>query len=365
MDYQIRELCWWSCVNFIANAIGRCEIRTYVDREEVRNREYWMWNYEPNANQNSTAFWHKAIAKLYEDNELLIIPTRRQDGYDAVVIADDWNEPDEWPSRQNEYRKVSVGDFTYDTKTFYESDVIHLRLNHTDMRPVIKGLYESYYRLVQAAIKAYQWDNGKHWKVHVSQVARGSEGWEDAFQKMMEAQVKPFFESNGAILPEFDGYKYEDVGTRSGSTSKETTRDIRALIDDIFTFTARGVGIPEVLLKGGVEQTGDAMKRALTVCIDPICDQFTEEATRTRYGFERWQSGSYLRMDSSAIQHFDLFGQAASIEKLIGSGWSFNDIRRAAGEEIINEPWADQHFMTKNFALLSTLGAQEGGNENE
>lgn len=362
LDYQVRELSFWCCVNFVANAIGRCEIRTFRQNEEIREREYFLWNVEPNVNQNSTAFWHKAVARLYQDNELLIVPVRRRDGMDAVAVADDWDEPDWTPTRQNEYRNVKVWDFTFSQKVFREDDVIHLKLNHTNMRPILNGLYDSYFKLVKAAMAAYGWENGQHWKVHVSQVAQGSDGWDEAFTKMISAQIKPFLQSNGAVLPEFDGYKYEQVGGNAGSV--KDTRDIKALIDDIFSFTARGFGLADVLLKGNVEATGDAMQRTLTGAIDPICDQFSEEATRKRYGYDAWQQGSYLRMDSSSIQHFDLFGQAANIEKLLGSGWSLNDIRRAAGEQPINEPWADEHLITKNIGRLDTAEAQEGGNDN-
>ena len=362
LDYQVRELSFWCCVNFVANAIGRCEIRTFRQNEEIREREYYLWNVEPNVNQNSTAFWHKAVARLYQDNELLIVPVRRRDGMDAVAVADDWDEPDWTPTRQNEYRNVKVWDFTFTQKVFREDDVIHLKLNHTNMRPILNGLYDSYFKLVKAAMSAYGWQNGQHWKVHVSQVAQGSDGWDEAFTKMISAQIKPFLQSNGAVLPEFDGYKYEQVGGNAGSV--KDTRDIKALIDDIFSFTARGFGLADVLLKGNVEATGDAMQRTLTGAIDPICDQFSEEATRKRYGYDAWQKGSYLRMDSSSIQHFDLFGQAANIEKLLGSGWSLNSIRRAAGEQPINEPWADEHLITKNIGRLDTAEAQEGGNNN-
>lgn len=361
LDYQVRELSFWCCVNFVANAIGRCEIRTFREGVEIREREYYLWNVEPNVNQNSTAFWHKAIARLFEDNELLIIPVRRRDGMDAVAVADDWDEPDWTPTRQNEYRNVRVWDFTFTNKVFREDDVIHLKLNHTNMRPILNGLYDSYWRLAKAAMNAYGWQNGQHWKVHVGQVAQGSDGWDEAFTKMIQTQIKPFLESNGAVLPEFDGYKYEQVGT--GGNIKDT-RDIKALIEDVFSFTARGFGLADVLLKGAVEATGDAMQRTLTGAIDPICDQFSEEATRKRYGYEAWRQGSYLRMDSSSIQHFDLFGQAANIEKLLGSGWSLNDIRRAAGEQPINEPWADEHLITKNIGRLDTAEGGEGGNEN-
>lgn len=352
LDYQVRELSFWVCVNWIANAIGRCEVRTFREGEEIREREYYLWNVEPNVNQNSTAFWHKAVARLYQDNELLIVPVRRRDGQDAVAVADGWDAPEWSPTRMNEYRNVKVWDFVYTNKVFREDDVIHLKLNHVNMRPILNGLYESYFKLVKAAMDAYGWQNGQHWKVHVNQIAAGAEGWAESFQQMMEAQIKPFLQSNGAILPEFDGYKYENLGGSSGNSARDT-RDIKALVEDIFGFTARGFGIADVLIKGSVEATGDAMQRTLTSAIDPICDQFSEEGTRKRYGYEAWRKGSCLRMDSSSIQHFDLFGQAANIEKLLGSGWSLNDIRRAAGEAPINEPWADEHLITKNIGRLA------------
>lgn len=59
----------------IANALGRCEFRTYRNHEEVREGEYYMWNYSPNVNENSTMFLHKLIAKLYMHNEALIVET--------------------------------------------------------------------------------------------------------------------------------------------------------------------------------------------------------------------------------------------------------------------------------------------------
>lgn len=351
-EYQIRELCFWVCANMVANALGRCEFRTFRNHKEIREREYYLWNIEPNANQNSTAFLHKLVAQLYQDNEALVIGTRRRDGGDALVVADDWADPLEYPSKQNEYTGVRVGEVTYD-KTFREHEVLHLKLHHVNMQGVIKGLYDSYYRLVAAAIKNYTWGKGQHWKVHVNQMAQGEEGWAEKFQAMIEAQVKPFLESNGAILPEFDGYKYEDAGPSPG-TSGTDSRDIRAMVEDIFDFTARGFLIPAVLVNGTVQGTGDANARFLSTCMDPLCDQLEEEINRKRYGYDEWSKGNYLRVDSSSILHFDLFANAANVEKLVGSGaYTINDVRRAANQAPINEPWADQHYMTLNISPMN------------
>ena len=363
-EFQIRNLCFWICVDMIANAMGRCEFRTFRENQEIHEREYYLWNYEPNVNQNSTMFLHKFVSKLYEENETLIISTRGRNGGDALVVADDWQDPEDWPARQNEYTGVQAGDLVY-SKTFRENDVLHLRLNHCNIKPVLDGMYRSYYRLLNAAMKNYQWNHGQHWKVHVSQLASGEDGWAEKFQKMIEAQIKPFLESNGAVLPEFDGYEYENVGGNAKG-NEEDTRDIRAMVEDIFDFTARTFLIPAVLVNGKVEGTENANKRFLTNCIDPICDQLQEEIVRKRYGYEQWKAGDFLRVDSSSILHFDIFENAANVEKLVGSGaYTINDVRRAANESTINEPWADEHFMTLNISTMGqsarSLDAQKGG----
>lgn len=366
-EYQVRELCFSICVNMIANAVGRCEVRTFRENQEVFDREYYMWNVEPNANQNATAFMHKLITNLCQSNEALVIEARKRDGYSAIAVADDWEEPEAWVSRQNEYRGVMVGDTKYD-KVFRESDVIHLRLNHANIVPVIKGMYDAYWRLASAAMRAYQWEKGQHWKVHVDQANQGDDDWAKAFQKMIEDQVRPFVKSNGAILPEFNGYKYENVGSRPGVQSSGDTRDIKSLIEDIFEFTARAFLIPAVLVNGKIEGTKDANTRFLTNCVDPICDQLQDEINRKRYGFEEWSRGNFVRVDSSSIIHYDLFANAANVEKLVGSGaYSINDVLRASNQPTIKEPWADKHWLTLNISNIEQAArpfeAREGGED--
>ena len=43
-------------INMIAGAIGKCEFRTFKAGKPYKAEEYYLWNYEPNANQNSTQF---------------------------------------------------------------------------------------------------------------------------------------------------------------------------------------------------------------------------------------------------------------------------------------------------------------------
>ena len=361
-EFQLRDMSFWICANMIANAVGRCEFRTFRDGKEIREREHYLWNVEPNVNQNSTAFLHKLVAKLLVDGEALVISTRQREGYDALVVADAWLQNGDYPSRQNEYINVQVGDVSYE-KTFREREVLHLKLNHINVKPVLDGLYGAYWRLISAAMKRYEWDKGQHWKVHVDQLASGAEDFTENFTRMIEQQVKMFLDSNGAILPEFDGYAY----TNEGGKANVELADIQAQIKDVLGFTAKALQIPAVLVDGSIQGTEDAQGRFLTGCIDPICDQLQEEINRKRYGYDRMRAGDYLRVDTSSIRHFDMFANAANVEKLVGSGaFTINDVLRSAGLPTIPEPWADEHYMTKNIAALSAettaLGGAEGGN---
>mgnify|MGYP003306329306 CR=1 FL=1 len=209
-EFQIRNLCYNVCKDIIANAMGRCEFKIYRGGKEYRGNEYYLWNIEPNANQNSSAFIHKLIDRLYDDGETLIIATKGGGAKEHIVVADSFSMLDTSPEKPNVYTGVTVGSYTYG-RNFIENEVMHLVLPNPDVKKVIDGMYSCYYQMVDAAIKAYTWGQGQHWKVHVNQVTRGAEGWAAAFQEMIQAQIKPFIESNCAILPEFDGYNYEDA----------------------------------------------------------------------------------------------------------------------------------------------------------
>ena len=72
-DIYVREMAFWSAVNIVANAVSKCEFKTYLNGKEDKGKEYYLWNIEPNKNQNSSRFLNKLIAKLYRDNECLVI----------------------------------------------------------------------------------------------------------------------------------------------------------------------------------------------------------------------------------------------------------------------------------------------------
>ena len=56
-------------INIIANALSSCEIRTFRDWKEIRESQYYTWNYQPNQNENSNQFIHHLVENMILNNE--------------------------------------------------------------------------------------------------------------------------------------------------------------------------------------------------------------------------------------------------------------------------------------------------------
>jgi len=82
-----------------------------------------------------------------------------------------------------------------------------------------------------------------------------------------------------------------------------------------------------------------------------------EESNRKRLGKKAVLEGSYLKVDTSTIKHMDLFSISISFDKLIASGgYSIDELRIKAGDAPLNTEYSKQHFITKNYQKIETLG---------
>ncbi len=353
VEYYIRNLAFQSAVNLIANAVSKCEFKTYFNGKEIKGREYYLFNIEPNKNQNSTTFIHKLISKLYLENECLVIEQNGQ-----LLVADTYFKK-EYALFDWQFTGVTVNEYSF-SKTFYMSEVMFFQLNNGDVRKLINGLYESYGEMIAYAQKSYKKSRGSKVILEVSTLAQGKTDFKETFEKMMNEYFKKYFEADNAVLPLFEGYKATNEGSKT--YSNEGTRDIKAMIDDIYDFTGRALQIPPALLRGDMANIKDAVDNFLTFCIDPLCDMCQEEIVRKRCGYSGFIQGTYIKIDTKTIKHIDLLSVATSIEKLISSGcFCVNDIRRSVGDEEINEDWANQHFITKNYSSVEELLAAING----
>lgn len=354
-EIYLRELAFWSCVNKIAGAIVKCEFQTFRNHKEIHGEEYYLWNYEPNPNQNAAAMIFKLIGILYKKNEALIVEVGRN-----IYVADNY-EKEIFALKEYQFKNVEIDGYTL-SETFYMSDVLFFQLNSADMRKLVNGMYEAYSKLLTHAQNAYRRSRGRKGILNISATAEQSDAFDQEFDDLMTKHFKNFFEKENAVLPLFDGYEYTDISQNVKTYSSESTRDIKALADDIYDFTARAFSFPPSLAKGDVQDTGKAVDELLTFVVDPLVKILQTEINRKRYGLSGIKKGDYMKINTLAVKHIDIFDIAAPMEKLISSGvFTINDILKVLKMQTIDEKWADQHFITKNYATIQDLLNNLGG----
>ena len=357
-EFHIRELAFETAANLIANSISKCEFKTFIRNTETKGEEYYLWNVEPNKNQNSTAFLHKLIHHLLKHNEALVV----EGNSGGLLVADSFQRK-QYAMYDDVFSGVQVEDFTF-KKSFPGSEVLFFQLNCLNVKRITDSLYSTYAKMIQHSMNAFIRSRGTRGKMLISTLARGDPQFKETLREMQETNLKKFFASENGVLPLFEGWDYQELGTKT--YANDTTRDIRAMVDDISDFTAKGLCIPPALLRGDVSGLKDALKLFLTFCIDPLVDNIQEEINRKRNGRSAFLAGTHVQIDTKTIEHIDLLGVSTAIDKLIASGaFCINDIRKAVGEQLIEEEWAYQHWMTKNYSpadeLLAALQAGDAG----
>ena len=349
MDVYLRELAFWTCVNKIANAISKCEIKTYKNGKEVKEREYYLWNMEPNQNQNATAFFTKLIGQLYRNNEALVVEVNQR-----LYVADSYGK-EIYALKDYVFTGITIDDYQL-SESKRMSEVLFFELNSRDMRFLMNGMHESYTQLLTYAQNAYRKSRGHKGILNIEGIAQEQDNFDETFDELMTKHFKTFFEKDNAVLPLFEGYTYTDISQNAKTYSTESTRDIKALVDDIFEFTARAFSFPPSLAKGDVQDTSKAVDELLTFVVDPLAKMIQQEINRKRSGYTGWKKGTHIRIDTLAVKHIDIFDIATPVDKLISSGaFTINDILEVIGKPRIEEEWANQHFMTKNYSIVQSI----------
>ena len=134
-EIYYKELALYTAITLIANAISKCEIKTYKNNKEVKEQLYYTLNISPNANQNSSQLWHKVIEKMVYDEKALVL-----DINDKLYCADSFST-DPNPILGDKYNGIRIDTLNLN-HTFKSKEVLLLKLDDIHLKKLIDGLYE-------------------------------------------------------------------------------------------------------------------------------------------------------------------------------------------------------------------------------
>lgn len=355
---QLQRLAQYMCKDYIASAVGKCEFRTFLRGRETKGDEYYIWNVSPNPNQTSTEFWREVIYKLYDDTEVLIVPFG-----DKMIVADGFTKQ-EYAVKPSVFTNISKGDWVAN-RSYTSETAIYLSLPEgitpSNITSDITSLLNN--TLSEAANK-YKLEGGEKGTFEYDSDMMGDEKYNDAVNKALEEDFAAYFSARSAVMPIYAGMKYTPFTNNSGQKTS-IVNDITSLLDQAVKVVAQSYKIPPALILGEVADTKTAVDNLLTFCIDPLLDMITEAMNAVRYG-KRVLEGSCIEADTTAIKHVDALSIAGDLDKLISARiYNTNEIRRKIGEPKINESWADEYVMTKNYEAVTGSGASDKEDNND
>lgn len=354
LELYLQRMAFWACVRKIGSAVGAVEWETYSRGKSKKAREYWAWNYAPNPNQTKQEFFTRLVAELLSRNEALVVDYH---GYRYVAEA----FSTEKSLDGNIYRDVSVDGISV-PGVFSSRDVLHFTLDGDNVRRILLAISSAEGQLMKSSASAYVRNKGMRGVLEIDDLAEADPDFDDTYNDLINNKFKKYFTAENAVLPLFKGYKFTTATNGdSKSASSTTTRDFRALMDDIIDLTAQTIGIPTAIVTGKGVTSAD-FNAFMTYTVQPLVRTIATEINRKLYDSGLVLKGTYIVPNLAGVKYTDLFDVADPIDKLISSGaLCVNDIRLRLGLDIIDEPWAWQHYMTKNYSTVEDLNRSVGG----
>ncbi len=348
-------------INMIAGAVAKCEFKTYIKGKETKNDEYYLWNVEPNDNQNSSQFIQEFISKLLYYNECLIV-----DVGGKLIIADNFTQ-NEYVLFPNTFTSVSRGTLTFD-KTFSMADVLYFKYGNNDIRALLSNLLSGYSDLLDMAIGKYKRAGGRKGIIHTDKNRSGDKDYQAKINDLFQNQFKSYFSNENAVVHMEKGIDYDEITGEGSKKSTSEIADIASITKEAMARVAQAFRIPPALLQGDIADVEKLTDNLLTFCIDVLVDLIQTEIIRKRYGKTAYLAGTYLKIDTTCIKHIDIFDVAEKADKLISDSlYNVDELRVKLGDMPLNTWWSKRYVMTKNYqdveAANLSLGNSDGGGE--
>ena len=351
-----KELALFIGISYIANTLSKCEFKTFENGKEKKGILYYKLNVSPNPNQNSSQFINQFIEQYYYGGHSLVVQHRNH-----IYCADSFDVDDSNPLTENKFHNVTFGN--QQPKSQYRaSEVFYFRLDNRKVKALIDSMYLEYSEIIAQALATFKRTNGTRYKLLLERYQAGDPEFKRLYDEVISKGLRAFTENNNSIYVQYKGTDLQEFSSKNPTG----TSDIIAMRKEIFEVVAQALHIPLPMMYGNITNMNEIVKVYLSFCIDPLADMISEELTRKYFTFAEWKAGNFVRVDTSSINHIDIFEVADKVATIISSGaMNIDEVRERLGSNALGTEFSTAYWMTKNFALAEDMLTLAEGRENE
>lgn len=352
-------------IDLIARTIAKCEIQTFEMKDkkiqESRGDLYWTLNIQPNYIETGTKFIYKLVTKLLTEKTALILINKTQKT-NLLYVADSYNCNNKSLTGKTFYNitiEDDEGNSINISKTYTTENTIYYSLKNSKLRTASESFKKNTAKLLKASQKSFINANTSKWRLKIpGQQPKMIEvetkkpiSYEDYKDKITEGLTS----DEEAIVMLSELFDLENLNQNN---SKNLT-DFENVFKKIGDTVAQEWNIPLDIFYGSKTEKSTGTNDFITMCVDLYFELLEDGFNASLVGKKDYLNGEYVKFNRLNINHKDLIDKASGWDKLISNGFSFNQLCKFLGLPTINEDWADEHYITKNYANVKG-GAEEG-----
>ncbi|KXU52158.1 phage portal protein, HK97 family [Candidatus Stoquefichus sp. KLE1796] len=354
-EIKVHEFLFEHGKSMIANCIAKSDILTIENGENVKKSMFYLLNVRPNRNQTATEFWSKVIDKYYSiDGEALIVIVGNY-----LYVADSYSKSNDIINSQR-YTNVQI---SLDNNSmilrneFNAENSILIRRTDKKVDRYLTFVNDKISDLLIAVFNGYRMKASKFKMIIPSgfkimrddKIVTGNEYTHEISKKLNS--------SESTVIPISDKASLESIQSSSNVTSQE----FKDIYNQAANNVAMALNIPVNAFLGTITEKSDAIDEMITFAVQVVVEQINDALNYGLMKKETYLNGNYVLFDLSRSKHRDIISSSVNIEKLISNGFSFNQIMWLYRLPEIPEDWANEHYITKNYA--NSVDMKGGGTD--
>ena len=354
-------------INLIAKTIAKTELLVYGKKdskskkiENLKNNIYYLLNIQPNANENGTEFLYKLALKLLIDEEVLVlINDSKKRKY--LYIADTFKCSDEIMKGKSFYN-ISLSDNSGNSmnlrKSYDHDNSIYVSIKNSSMNSEETTYRTKMSELIKIIETKYKTANIPKWRLKKP----GSQptmidietGKPIKYDEYIKKITDGLFSDEAAVIMLAETFDLMLLN----KDNKESLADYKDIIKSCGDSAANFYNIPLDLYYGTKTEKSVANNDFISFCVDVYYSAIEDSLNSGLVGEQSYIDGERIQFNKYAIFHKDILDSATGIDKLISNTFSRNEVNEFIGLPQIDEDWANEHNLTKNYANVK--GGEDG-----
>lgn len=343
-------------INLIALTCAKTNIDVYRSRKNKVEREYddvyYQLNVRPNLNESSSSFWYRVFYKLLKERVAMVISLKDQlhlvESFEASAAI----------LNKKVYSKIVIADQNGNglqlNQTFSSDDVFLFDLGNHETVRLIESFYKQYDKAIQASFTYFVKNNSKKYTLTTpAQVPRmlNNEGKQMNSSEYAEALTNKLGSDSTEVIQLPQNFELEELEIKSKKDPEfvKTIKDFGNLVANTF-------GIPIDVFWGTKTEKSQGTDDFITfACSYPIMvvEDGLNASIVTK---EEYLKGDRVKFNTHTLKYRSPLDIASNIDKLRAIGYSYNDIQEMLNEPRIDEKWANERYITKNY--MNVLGEE-------